>query len=365
MSARAFDHGRRLERFQSLLAEESFDAAILSVGPDLPYLIGYEAMPSERMTALVVLPEDEPMLLVPALEAPRVQPGPFRLVPWGETDAPISMVANAISGSSRIAVGDHMRAAFLMSLQAQMPRARWSAASTLTSRLRIRKEPEEVAALGDAAAAVDRVLARIPTEIRFSGKSELEVARDITEMVLSEGHDRALWWIVASGPNGASPHHEPGRRVIQEGDLVVCDFGGSMSGYHSDVTRTAIVGRPNPLQAEIHAIVDAAAAAARSAVRPGVGAETVDEAARLVIEEAGYGEYFIHRTGHGIGMEVHESPYIVAGNPQVLESGMAFSIEPGIYLPGEMGVRIEDIVVCVEDGVRVLNQADRGLLTVS
>jgi Xaa-Pro aminopeptidase len=183
-------------------------------------------------------------------------------------------------------------------------------------------------------------------------------------MTLEEDHDQALFWIVASGPNSASPHHEPTDRVIEAGDLVVVDFGGKHRGYCSDTTRTFSVGEPDAQQVEVHAAVRAAQEAATAAVAPGVSAEEIDQIARRTITDAGYGEYFIHRTGHGIGLEGHEHPYLVEGNSEKLEPGMCFSIEPGIYLPDRFGVRIEDIVTVTDVGVESLNQANRALVQV-
>jgi Xaa-Pro aminopeptidase len=277
----------------------------------------------------------------------------------------MSLVSNQLGGSDRIAIGDHTRAAFLVELQQAMPDTTWSRASELTGRLRVRKDPAEVEALRAAAHAVDRVLGRLPTEVPFAGRTERDVAGDLADMTLAQGHQQASFTIVAAGPNAASPHHEPGSRVIEEGDLVVCDFGGRLDGYCSDVTRTFSVGEPAARMVEAHQVVSAANQAGRRAVRPGVPCQEIDRVARQVIEDAGLGEYFIHRTGHGIGLDVHEHPYLVEGNDTQLEAGMAFSIEPGVYVPGDFGVRIEDIVVCTPEGVDELNRADRGLLVVA
>lgn len=346
------------------MEERDVDLALVSVGADLPYLVGYEAMPLERLTMLVVRIDAEPVLVVPELEAPRVEPGPFRLRPWHETDDPVRIVAELAGSPRTAAIGDQTWARFLLALQDRLPGTRFVPLSPLTQTLRIRKEPAEIEALAGAAAAVDRVLARIPTEVRFGGRSERDVARDVVDLMLEEGHEAASFWIVASGPNGASPHHEPGGRTIERGDVVVVDFGGRRNGYCSDVTRTFVVGDAASDAADVHAVVAAAQQAGREAVAVGVSAGDVDAAARRVISDAGYGEFFIHRTGHGIGLETHEEPYLVEGNDLPLEPGMAFSIEPGIYLPGRYGVRIEDIVVVTDDGLRILNQADRSLVSV-
>ncbi len=211
---------------------------------------------------LVIPSEGDCTLFVPALEAARVEEGPFEIVPWAETEDPIRMVARVAGPTRRAAIGDHAWSAFLVGLQAEMPNTSWTVASTLTKALRMRKDPAEIESLREAAAAVDRVLARVPLEVRFSGRSEREIARDFAEMTVAEGHDTAWAPIVASGPNGASPHHEPGDRVVEEGDLVVCDFGGRVGGYHSDTTRTVAVGEPSARQAEVHSLVMAANEAA-------------------------------------------------------------------------------------------------------
>jgi Xaa-Pro aminopeptidase len=360
-----FDYADRLGRLGDSMRARSVDVLMLSVGADLPYFTGYEAMPLERLTMLVVRPDERTVLFVPELERPRVASGPFDIVAWGETDDPIALVVERSSGAAMVAIGDHTWSTFLLALQDRLSSdVKWIRASELTSELRLRKESTEIELLRAAAEGVDRVLARLPTEVRFIGRTEREIAGDLNRMTVEEGHDSASFAIVASGPNGSSPHHEPTDRVLEEGDLVVCDFGGRVDGYYSDVSRTFVLGSPSSRQIEIHSVVLAANEAARSAVGPGVTCEDVDRAARRVVEDAGYGKQFIHRTGHGIGLEPHEHPYIVEGNRRRLESGMAFSIEPGIYIPGQMGVRIEDIVTCSPDGIDELNQVDRGLVEV-
>ena len=190
------------------------------------------------------------------------------------------------------------------------------------------------------------------------------IAQELGELLVAHGHDQAAFTIVASGPNSASPHHEAGERTIRDGDAVVLDFGGTVDGYYSDTTRTVVVGEPAERLREVHVVVAAAQRAATEVVRPGIEIETVDRAARSVIEAAGFGDRFIHRTGHGIGLEVHEPPYAAAGDHTVLEPGMTFSVEPGIYLDGELGVRIEDIVEVTDDGVESLNTTSRDLRVV-
>ena len=359
-----FDYAGRIRRLKEVMGDRGVDAAVLSVGADLPYLTGYEAMQSERLTVLVVGPSGDPVLFVPRLEAPRVGPGPFEIRPWGELEDPVELATSVVAKPERVAVGDHMWSVFLIRMQQRWPEASCVPASELTSELRVLKDPAEIELLRMAAHGVDRVMARIPGEIGFSGRTEAEVARDLARLTVEEGHDEADFTIVASGPNGASPHHHPGDRVIESGDLVVCDYGGRWGGYYSDSTRTFVVGQASGEQEEVHEVVLAANEAARAAVAPGVDCQDIDRVARAVIEAAGFGEHFIHRTGHGIGLEVHEHPYMVEGNTMPLEPGMAFSVEPGVYLPGRFGVRVEDIVVCGDDGVDSLNQADRSLISV-
>jgi Xaa-Pro aminopeptidase len=248
-------------------------------------------------------------------------------------------------------------------LRAALPGARQDLASAAMRGLRAVKDPAEVEALLAAGQAIDRVHARVPGWLR-PGRTEREVAADISDAIIEEGHAHVDFAIVASGPNAASPHHDPAGRMLAPGDAVVVDIGGTMpSGYCSDCTRTYAIGAPPPEFAEYYAVLQAAQEAACAAVRPGVTAEAVDAAAREPIAAAGYGAYFMHRTGHGIGLESHEDPYIVSGNTEPLTAGNAFSIEPGIY-PGAHGARIEDIVVCTGDGARRLNNGSRDLVIV-
>lgn len=345
------------------MTDAGVDLTLLSVGADLPYFTGYEAMPSERLTVLVVTTSGDPVLFIPELEAPRVEPRQFEIRPWGETDDPVALVA-AHATPSRVAVGDHMWSVFLTRFQREWSDTEWLPASEITRHLRIRKDEAEINLLREAAHGVDRAMARIPGEVGFAGRNEADVARHLAGLAVEEGHDNAEFTIVASGPNSASPHHHPGGRQIEDGDLVVCDFGGRVGGYFSDSTRTFVVGEPTQHQIEVHAVVATANEAGRAAVAPGVPCQEIDRTARQVIVDAGYGDHFTHRTGHGIGLEVHEHPYMVEGNDLPLGPGMAFSVEPGVYLPGLFGVRVEDIVVCTEVGSETLNRSDRSLVAV-
>ena len=359
-----FDYSTRIEDVRRLMTERGVDALLLSVGADLPYFTGYEAMPLERLTMFVLTSDEKPAMVVPQLEAPRVDTRDvFSVNPWGELANPVAIVAELVGKSRRIALGDTTWSTFLLQLQAAMPHARFEDASPLTRELRMRKEPAEIGFLRAAAEATDRVVVRLETT-RFSGRSESDLAAEVRAMTVEEGHDVATFDIVASGPNAASPHHEPTDRIMRVGDTVVVDFGGRHAGYCSDTTRTFVIGEPAPEVAGAYAVLREAQAAGRAAVAPGVSAASVDAATRLVIDDAGYGDLFFHRTGHGIGLEGHEHPYIVDGNDLVLETGMAFSIEPGIYQSGRWGMRIEDIVVCGDQAVDELNRSDRRLRVV-
>lgn len=360
------DYLARIERAKTKMARVGIDALLLSVGADLPYLTGYEAMPLERLTMLVLTLDGEATLVVPKLEAPRVAPGPFTIEAWDETHDPLAAVIGAAGRPAVAAIGDQTWATFLLGLLPRMSGTTFVSASSVMTELRIIKEQAEIEALRAVGQAVDRTAIRIPAEVAFAGRSEREVARDVVDLMLEEGHESASFWIVASGPNGASPHHEPGDRRIQPGDAVVVDFGGRIGGYCSDTSRTFVVGVPSAELLEVHAVVEEAQVAGRNSAKAGVTAESVDRVARAVIEEAGFGEYFVHRLGHGIGLETHEHPYLVAGNQRFLEPGMAFSIEPGVYLPGRFGVRIEDICVITSDGtLESLNTSPRSLTSVA
>jgi len=355
----------RIARARGRMEEIGVDVLLLSVGADLPYFTGYTAMPLERLTMLVLPRDGDITLVVPALEAPRVEERPeaFAIRPFGETENPVTLVAGLAGHPARAAIGDRTWATFLLGLQEALPRASFVAASQVTSPLRARKDAAEVDALRAAAGVVDAV-ALAMRERPFAGRTEADISRELVERMLEGGHERANFAIVASGPNAASPHHEPGERVVEVGDSIVCDFGGTMAGYCSDITRTFVVGQPSAEMVDLYEVLFAAQERAVRAARVGVTCEAVDDAARSVIAAAGYGDYFIHRTGHGIGLEEHEDPYLVSGNATPLAPGHAFSVEPGIYLPGRCGARIEDIVVAADAGPVRLNEAPRDLAVV-
>jgi Xaa-Pro aminopeptidase len=359
------NHAARLGRARERMTALGVDALCVSVGPDLPYLIGYEAMPLERLTMLVVPRDAEATLVVPRLEAPRVVelPEVFRVEPWDETDDPIARVASHLGRAGVVAVGDQTWARFVLALQAATD-ATFRSATEVTGPLRVVKDADELARLRAAAHAVDQIACDL-RDLSFAGRSEHEVHRDIVERILDAGHERVNFAIVASGPNGASPHHEPGDRVIETGDVVLCDFGGTMQGYCSDITRMFVVGEPSAQVRDAYEALTIAQQRGVEAATVGTTCEVVDAVTRSVLAEAGLDEWFIHRTGHGIGMDAHEDPYVVAGNTTPLAPGHAFSIEPGVYLPGAFGLRLEDIVVATDDGPVRLNDAPRDLAVVA
>ena len=363
----------RLERAVTATETADLEAMLIGVGPDLRYLTGYEAMPLERLTMLVIRPGGDPRIIVPRLERGAAEAGlrtEVEIATWEETADPYALAVSGIPADGRVAVSDSLPAMHLLRIQGALGSdARYSLASAVLRDLRMFKDPDEVALLRAAAQAADRVVARIAAG-PLVGRPEADVAREVRERLIAEGHDEAHFAIVGSGPNSASPHHEASDRVIAAGEPIVLDIGGTLAGYGSDITRTLWVtgdagaNRPDERFRDLFDVLYRAQAAATAAVRPGVACEAVDAAARTVIDDAGYGEAFFHRTGHGIGLEGHEDPYLVAGNELPLQPGMAFSVEPGIYLPGVYGARIEDIVVCGEDGPIVLNEAPRELYVV-
>ena len=368
----------RLGRARAIVARDGLAAALIGVGPDLEYLTGYRAMPLERLTMLVIVPGADPTLIVPRLEEPAARAGartPVAIATWMETDDAHALAAGLVrSGGAdpggSVAVSDRLWSFHLLRLQAALHDATWRSASTVLRELRIVKDPDEIELLRVAGAAADRVVDQIAAG-RLVGRTEEDVAAEVRRRLADEGHDVADFAIVASGPNSASPHHEASDRVIRAGEPIVLDIGGTLGGYHSDTTRTLWVtggdeaNGPTEEFRHLFGVLQAAQEAASRAVRPGIAAEALDAAARDIIDGEGYGDAFFHRTGHGIGLEDHEDPYLVAGNPEPIDAGMAFSIEPGIYLPGRYGARIEDIVVCGPDGPIVMNTSARELRVVN
>lgn len=362
------DHRARMKRAAQAAAAEGLDGLLVTPGPDLLWLTGYQPTAiTERLTLLVLREDAEPQLLVPILERPDAESsagaGAVTISDWRDGADPYTAATPLLRSDGEYAISDSAWAMHLLGLQARAPKTRYSSVTERLPMLRAVKDPAELARLEAAGAAADATFREI-VKVPFAGRKETDVAADLARLLREFGHEQVDFTVVGSGPNGANPHHEAGDRTILAGDMVVLDFGGLMHGYGSDTTRTVCVGEPTAEMREVHDVVRAAQQTAFEAVRPGIACQEVDRVARRVITEAGYGDEFIHRTGHGIGMTTHEPPYMVEGEWRPTVPGMCFSIEPGIYIAGRFGVRIEDIVTVTEDGGRRFNDTDHGLTIV-
>jgi Xaa-Pro aminopeptidase len=367
MPAERLTYQSRREQASEALRARGIAALLLSPSSDLAYLAGYRIFASERLTCLVVSADGGATLVVPELESPRAKAAAPDLAQrmWGETEDPYALVASLVTAKGDVAVADQMWSLFVLHLQTALRGRGFQLASVITRDLRMRKDAYEREALRLVSAAADRAFPRL-LEREFAGRTEREIGAELAALLRDEGHDEVTFTIVGSGPNGASPHHAIGDRRIARGDTVVLDFGGTREWYCSDITRTVHVGADVDDEVRrVHDVVLRSQEAGYAAARNGATAASVDAASRRVIDDAGYGERFIHRTGHGIGLDGHEHPYLVRGNEERLEPGMAFSIEPGIYIPGRFGVRIEDIAILGDDGrAEPLNRADHALAIV-
>lgn len=364
----ADDHRDRMARAVRQAAEAGLAGLLVAPGPDLTWLTGYTpTAETERLTLLVLAPERDPVLVVPTLEAPDAERAPgapaLALRDWTDGKDPYAATADLLDPAGRYGISDNTWALHLLGLQSALPGTSYASLTEALPMLRAVKDPAELELLAAAGAAADAAFEEIRT-VPFAGRRESDVAADLAALLLRYGHSRVDFTIVAAGPNGADPHHEAGDRVIAHGDMVVLDFGGLKEGYGSDTSRTVHVGEPTDEERRVHDLVRAAQEAGFHAVRPGAACQDVDRAARAVIADAGHGEHFIHRTGHGIGVTTHEPPYMVEGEERPLVPGMCFSVEPGVYLPGRFGVRIEDIVAVTGDGGRRLNNTTRDMVIV-
>ncbi|MET9544580.1 aminopeptidase P family protein [Streptomyces sp. NPDC006627] len=364
----ADDYRARMERAAATAAGAGLAGVIVAPGPDLVWLTGYRPTAvTERLTVLVLAAGQDPVLVVPTLEAPdaeRAAGAPaLTLRDWTDGKDPYAVTAPLLDASGRFAVSDNAWAMHLLGLQKALPGTSYVSLTEALPMLRAVKDAAELERLAAAGAAADAAYEEIQ-KVAFAGRKETDVAADLAALLRRFGHSQVDFTVVGSGPNGANPHHEAGERVIEHGDMVVLDFGGLLHGYGSDTSRTVHVGEPTDEERRVHDVVREAQAAGCAAVRPGAACQDVDRAARAVITDAGYGAYFIHRTGHGIGVTTHEPPYMIEGEEQPLVPGMCFSVEPGIYLPGRFGVRIEDIVTVTDDGGRRLNATAREMAIV-
>ncbi|OON80607.1 aminopeptidase P family protein [Streptomyces tsukubensis] len=365
----AADYRARMNRAAEDALAAGLAGLVVAPGPDMDWLTGYRpAAATERLTLLVLAVGREPVLIVPTLESGDVEKAPggeaLTLRDWRDGVDPYGLAAPLLADGGRFGVSDNAWALHLLGLSRALPSSSYVALSEALPMLRAVKDAAELERIAAAGASADATYEEIK-KVTFAGRRESEVAKDLAGLLIGFGHSQVDFTVVGSGPNGADPHHEAGERVIGDGDTVVLDFGGLMHGYGSDTTRTVHVGEPDDEVRKVHAVVQEAQQAGCAAVRPGVACQEIDRAARAVIEEAGYGEYFIHRTGHGIGVTTHEPPYMIEGEEQPLVPGMCFSVEPGIYLPGRFGVRIEDIVTVTEDGGRRFNRTSRELAVVA
>lgn len=372
-------YGARLNSAARAATRVGTDALLIGVGADLEYLTGYAAHALERLTMLVLTASGKATLVVPRLEVtpargcPGVRGGFVEVISWDETDDAYALAASFTDlplAAGRVAVSPTLWALHVLNLQRVLPDTEFELATAVTRELRMHKDADEIELLRLAAQAADRVVAQIAAG-RLAGRTEVDVAREVHERLIAEGHAEAPFGIVGSGPNSASPHHGATERVIRAGEPIVLDIGGRLGGYSSDTTRTLWVTGGDPSRGpdeeflHLFAVLRAAQERATAAVRPGITCEAIDAVARDMITAEGYGPNFFHRVGHGIGLEGHEEPYLVAGNDEPLDVGYAFSVEPGIYLEGRYGARIEDIVVCGPDGPIVLNESSRDLWVVN
>ncbi|MFJ4521254.1 aminopeptidase P family protein [Streptomyces sp. NPDC088810] len=364
----AADYSARMERAARAAADAGLAGLLVAPGPDMVWLTGYTPTAvTERLTVLVLAPGRDPVLVVPTLEAPDAGQAAgataLTLRDWTDGKDPYAVTAGLLADRGRFGISDNTWAMHLLGLQRALPDTSYASLTDALPMLRAVKDAAELELLAAAGAAADATFEAI-RKVPFAGRRESDVGHDLAGLLRRFGHSQVDFTIVGSGPNGANPHHEVGDRVIRPGDMVVLDFGGLKDGYGSDTTRTVHVGEPTEEERRVHDVVRAAQEAGFQAVRPGAACQEVDRAARAVIADAGYGEYFIHRTGHGIGVTTHEPPYMIEGEEQPLVPGMCFSVEPGVYLPGRFGVRIEDIVTVTEDGGRRLNNTSREMVIV-
>jgi Xaa-Pro aminopeptidase len=359
----ARDFMRRMERAASDASDAGLTGLLVTPGPDLTYFTGYEPTAvTERITMLAIQTGREPAMIVPVLERRDADHAPgaevLAVTDWRDGSDPYDAAAKLLEPHGRYAISDSAWAMHVLGLQSALPDSRYVAMTSALPMLRAIKDEDELELLAAAGAAADATFEEI-LGMPFAGRSESEIAAEIIALLRRHGHSKVDFALVGAGPNGANPHHQVGDDPIREGDMVVMDFGGIRDGYGSDITRTVHVGEPGDEQRNVYEVVRRAQQAAFEAVRSGVACQEIDRVAREVITEAGYGEQFIHRVGHGIGLTTHEPPYMVEGETRAIEPGMCFSIEPGIYLPDRFGVRIEDIVAATEDGGRRLNNTSR------
>lgn len=351
----------RIARLQGAMKAAGVDFVVLGPFANLFYLCGSALPDTARFNCVVIPQAAHPTYVVPKIQAALVPRG-FDAILWEEDETPFDAVAGVIANVGRVAVDPRMRSAFLIGLQRVLPGVSFEDAAPITSGLRTVKDHEDLEILAQAGRKFDAIWSEFFADGRLIGRSELDVRRQISQLILAHGFESVAWCDVGSGPNGASPLHHGSERIIQPGDPVVIDFAGVYQGFFMDTCRTPIAGTPAPEFLEIYHLVNQAYEAAEAAARPGLKAHELDAVARNLIEAGGYGKNFLHRLGHGLGLDPHEAPFIVSGNDQILEPGMVFSNEPGIYIPGRWGVRIENILALTESGVRRFGNTTRAVV---
>ena len=371
------DYVARLERVRQLMHTAGLDFLVIGPSADVVYLTGAHLRLSERMAVLIVPQLAPPVMVVPFFEAAGLHdlPPDVRVRTWTETENPGAIAASVIAdtmhgtpGEMNITIGvsERLWSVFLLRLQAELPRASFTSAGPVLGEARVIKSAREIEMMTRAGAVLDEVFAQFAGE-QFSGRSEVDISNSIVKMLEAHGLEVENPPIVGANENGASPHHHSSDRIVRAGDVVVVDYWGSLDGYYSDCTRTVFVGEAPAADSEqrrVYNLVREAQERAAKAVVPGIACEAVDAVARDYLAQSGYGDYFIHRLGHGIGLDGHEAPYLVSGNRAALQPGMAFTIEPGLYLPGRFGVRIEDSVWLSESGAVSFNRSTHDITVV-
>lgn len=355
---------KRRKKLMEIMEQKGICAAVFTPSTDYRYLTGSARQPAQRITALI-LTQDHQRLLLPGFEAgnEKALAEELELVPYSDLEDAAQLTAGLLPTKGCAAAGREMGAGFLLALLKLTGGLHWCDADTLMTPVRRRKDPEEIRIIEEAQHMAEQALWKLIQE-PLAGRTERETASKLMELRLAEGFDAVGAGIVASGPNTALPHHINGDRIITRGDILMFDIGGTYKGYHADLTRTFAVGAVPDGFSEIYSIVLKAHMAGKEAAQAGIPAAQADQKAREVIENAGYGPFFTHRLGHGIGLDVHEEPFITSTSQLPLETGNVFSCEPGIYLPGRFGVRIEDLLVMEETGARSLNRLSKELLVI-
>lgn len=360
----------RIKETIANMKKNNLDAIILFPSPNLYYLTGFKTFPEGRLLLCVISANEKPFFIAPKLYESQIKKQSFikEMILWGDEEDPYNILENVINERNlkynNIAVDDIMWAEQLLKIEDIFNNANFTAIGNLLNDIRLLKSEDEIEKLQGASKIVDEVIEAVKASVK-AGMTEIEIAALIEYEMRKRGSEGPSFeTIVGSGPNSALPHYNAGERIVEDGDFTVLDFGGTYEGYCSDTTRTICIGNASDKMKEVYNIVKEAQEIGVKTVKPGIKASEIDNAVRKHIEDNGYGKYFTHRTGHGIGLQVHEEPYISSIGNTILKPGMVFSIEPGIYIEDEFGVRIEDLVVVTENGCMRLNNTSRELTIV-